>query len=75
MKTLFPSFQLNIELLTALFSYHKATVEFFQTLGLCIFVAKDSFQKDENRINWENSIFNERVIQFNFSVIINKTAR
>ena len=51
MKTLFSSFQLNIELLTALISYHKATVEFFQTLGLCIFVAKDNFQKDENSIN------------------------
>ena len=73
MKTLFSSFQLNIELYSATI---KLLLNFFKHSDcVCIFVAKDSFQKDKNRKNWENSIVNERVIQFNFSVIINKTAR
>ena len=74
MKTFFSSFATKYRVVNS-FIYRRAAVKFFQTLGLGIFDAKESFHNDENRLDWENVIVYEKVLQFNYFVIIDKTAR
>ena len=68
MKTFFSSFATKYWVVNSFILPPELKAE------LSIFVAKESFHKDENRLNWENGIVYENKF-FNYFVIINKTAR